>query len=125
VALERAVLDRRGEVDVFAAAVIQSAMRWERHALLAQKWLRITPDLDPDQKLAFSREIARASSERDKCLRLLGLDVRASANVLDTFYSGIGAGEGPEGDHEANGPTGATPEADTGPGDGCEVPSAN
>jgi hypothetical protein len=30
--------------------------------------------MEPDQRLTFSREIARASSERDKCFRSLDLE---------------------------------------------------
>jgi hypothetical protein len=81
--LEKIISDRNdGEITIFFAAVINSACRWEQHALLAVRWLRINfADLNHDQRLAYSREIARASSERDKCLKELGLhagDVRAA-----------------------------------------------
>ncbi len=52
--------------------VVQTALRWERHGLVCQRALRHLT-LSPDQYLAFSREVARASSERDKALRSLGL----------------------------------------------------
>ena len=40
-ALERAVMDKTGgDVSLVDAAAIQTAIRWERHALLAQRWLR-------------------------------------------------------------------------------------
>ena len=56
--------------------------------MLAGRWLRQSEaSLTPDQRLAFSREVARASSERDKCIRLLGLDRSDSANILDALYS--------------------------------------
>jgi hypothetical protein len=52
-------------------------LRWERHAALAQRWLVKAGDtLKPDQRLSFSREIARASSERDKALAALKLETR-------------------------------------------------
>lgn len=70
-----AVEVRAGEIDLHAAATIDSACQWLRHGLLAARWLRLTHDeLSPDQKLAFSREVARAATERDKCIRLLRLD---------------------------------------------------
>ena len=88
--LEAAALEVRGEIGLYELAVVNTAIRWERHALLAQKWLRdATDSLTPDQRLAFSREVARASSERDKCLRLLGLDARARGDLLtlETLYA--------------------------------------
>ena len=39
-ALEDAVIELRGEVGLADAAAINSAVRWERHAMLAQRWLR-------------------------------------------------------------------------------------
>lgn len=78
-----------GEISLNDAACIQTAIRWERHALLAQRWLRLEAEtLTPDQRLAFSRDVARASAERDKCLKSLGLDVRPGSDpwaVLDTL----------------------------------------
>ena len=87
-ALEDATLDIRGQVGVYELAVINSAIRWERHALLAQRWLRReAANLTPDQRLAFSREVARASSERDKCLKALGLYRTPRQDVLASFYA--------------------------------------
>ncbi|MDX1945220.1 MAG: hypothetical protein SFU86_07425 [Pirellulaceae bacterium] len=69
---------------VLDAAVINTAARWEQHALLATRWLRISFDqLSHDQRLNFSREIARASSERDKALRELRLNAAQRADVID------------------------------------------
>jgi hypothetical protein len=75
-ALERTVAEHKGgEVSLADAATVQTAVRWERHAMLCQRWLRIEGQtLTPDQRLAFSRDIARASTERDKCIRALGID---------------------------------------------------
>src|SRR5262245_19631985 len=69
-AIEKIVAENLGgEISVLAAATINSASRWEQHALLANRWLRIHfAELNHDQRLAYSREVARASSERDKCL---------------------------------------------------------
>ena len=65
----------KGEVNLQDAACIQTCLRWERHACLAQRWLtKMQADLKPEQRLTFSREIARASAERDKSLASLRLD---------------------------------------------------
>jgi hypothetical protein len=77
--LEAAMVAAGLPIGLVEAATIQTAVRWERHACLCLRWLR-TEELDPDQRLTFSREIARASSERDKCLRLLGLNHRLAAD---------------------------------------------
>lgn len=86
-ALENAVIAAHGEITLYEAAVINTAIRWERHAMLAQRWLRITADLTIDQKLAFHREVARASTERDKCLKELGLHASESRGIIDALYS--------------------------------------
>lgn len=87
-AVEAEVRDRTGELGLHAAAVTQTACRWERHALLAQRWLRDECEkMTPEQRLAFSRDIARASAERDKCLRELGLHIRERDTLLATLYS--------------------------------------
>lgn len=86
--IEDAVASRNdGSVSLYHASLINSAIRWERHALLCQRWLRLEADkLNPDQRLAYSRESARASAERDKCLRLLGLDRSDLEAQIDQLY---------------------------------------
>jgi hypothetical protein len=80
--LEASVCAIKGEVGISDAAAIQTAMRWERHALLAQRWMsELFDKLTPDQKLAFSRDIARASTERDKCIAALGLQAASAKDV--------------------------------------------
>jgi phage terminase large subunit-like protein len=74
-AVRAAVLDAGGPLDLLACAVVQTAMRWEKHARLAGRWLRKEGDkLTPDQRLAFSRDIAirgvAAGADRDQA-RLL------------------------------------------------------
>jgi len=83
--LEAAVLARDPRVEVYAAALIQSACRHEIRALLSQKWMRDKEDLTSDQALTFLREISLATDARDKCLRALGLDRPPDAwrTVLD------------------------------------------
>ena len=65
--LENAIIKAKGEVNINDAACVQTALRWERHVALAQRWLTKQYDvLKPVDRLTFSREIARASGERDK-----------------------------------------------------------
>lgn len=87
-AIEDAVAGRNdGAVSLYHASLINTAIRWERHSLLCQRWLRNEADkLNPDQRLAYSRETARASAERDKCLRLLGLDKSDLEAQIDQLY---------------------------------------
>jgi len=76
--LEKAVQAARGKVTLADAATIQTVLRWERHAMLAGRWLRRSFDeLTHDQRLYFSREVARASAERDKAIDRLKLDAEA------------------------------------------------
>jgi hypothetical protein len=82
--LETALIDSKGEINLTDAAFIQTALRWERHATLAQRWLTKNSDkLKPEQLLTFSREIARASAERDKALTALQLDGKLKSPWLD------------------------------------------
>lgn len=70
----------KGEVTLSDALAINTATRWERHALLAARWLRLHGDaMDHTERLSFSREVARASTERDKALATLQLNARPRA----------------------------------------------
>jgi hypothetical protein len=86
-AIEEAVASLNdGDVSLYQAALIQSTMRWERHALLAQRWLRdAVEQMDHQERLAYSRDIAKASAERDKCLEKLGLGKEVK-DLLDVLY---------------------------------------
>jgi hypothetical protein len=80
-AVESAVIEAHGKIDVYHASLIQTVCRWERHALLCQRWMRKEGDkLTPEQRLTFSRDLARASSERDKTLKALGLDAQQGSS---------------------------------------------
>src|SRR4051812_30154928 len=73
--LEDAVLAAHHEVNLIAAATIQTIVRWERHAALAQRWLaKEGHTMTAIERLKYSREIAMASKERDKALHSLDLD---------------------------------------------------
>lgn len=86
-ALENAVAELRGEVNLTDAATIQTAVRYERHAQLAQKWLRDNPDMAVDVRMEFSHAIAHASSQRDKAIKALGIDKRPPpGDVWDDLY---------------------------------------
>lgn len=102
-AIERAVIDQKGELSLHDAATAQSALRWERHSLLCQRWLRREFDsMSLDQRLAFSRDAARASAERDKCLRALGLDNDRREGLFDSLYAQVHAVEVDEADTDAD-----------------------
>jgi hypothetical protein len=86
--IETAVMNRHGEIDLYRAALIQTAIRWERHGMLVQRWLRREAgEMDAAQRLAYSRDIARASESRDRCLKELGLNAGDHADILDALYS--------------------------------------
>jgi hypothetical protein len=85
--LEQAVTAEHGEVSLLSAATIQTAVRHERHAQLAQKWLKDNPDINVETRLAISRDIASASEKRDKCLRLLNIDRKRTANPWDSLHA--------------------------------------
>lgn len=86
--LEAAVLAVKGEVTLVDAATIQTALKWERHGALALRWLRTEGEsLKPLDRLHFSREIARASTERDKAMACLKIDGDAQSEVIDALYS--------------------------------------
>jgi len=81
------------ELTLWELAAIQTCVRWERHAVLSQRWMRVHDDLKPMELLHFSREVCRASNERDKCMRSLGLD----AGLADT-YAGLYGDEPDDGE---------------------------
>ena len=86
-ALEALCLEVRGTLGTFERLCIHSACRWEKHSQLASRWLRLGEgDLSAADRLAYSREAARASSERDKSLKMLGLDKRDTGDVFDAIY---------------------------------------
>ncbi len=84
--LESAVMAARGEVTIPDAAAIQTAVKWERHGALCLRWLRVEGDkLKPEQRLAFSREIAKASDSRDRAIAALGLNEAPKPIDLRTY----------------------------------------
>lgn len=72
--LESEVFECRGSVGVRDAGLIQSALRHERRACLAERWLRTEADtLSITDRLALLREISNATDSRDKCIERLGI----------------------------------------------------
>jgi hypothetical protein len=75
--VEAAIVAMKGEINIVDAAAINSILKWERHGLLAAHWLRHEADkLTATERLKFSEAIARASDNRDRNIRALGLDVK-------------------------------------------------
>jgi hypothetical protein len=73
--LEDAVVLVRGVVTAGEALAISAACEWERHRRLALRWLRVDFDaMDLPTRLTFSREAARAASERNRAIDGLKLD---------------------------------------------------
>lgn len=89
-ALESAVLDTVGELGIVDVAVVQTACRWEVHAELCRRWL-CEGDLTPEQKLAFSKQVAWASSQRDGCLAKLRIDRRETDHMLALYQRPLDA----------------------------------
>lgn len=73
--VESLVVAQKGEVSLLDAARINTALRHERHAILAQHWLRVEGErMAASDRLRFSEAIGKASDSRDKALVALGLD---------------------------------------------------
>ncbi|MEQ9379402.1 MAG: hypothetical protein RJP95_00955 [Pirellulales bacterium] len=84
--LAQAVNEAKGELSITDVCFVDTASRWQRHGLLAQRWLRRESEtMSHDQRLAYSREIARAGTERDRCIKQLGLD-QSQADALTVAY---------------------------------------
>ena len=81
--LEAAVMAARGQVSIADAANIQTAVQWCRHNALSQRWLKKQyAELKPLDRLAFSREIARAGAEVSRAIAALKLDNEQAAPWL-------------------------------------------
>lgn len=88
--LEDAITERDGVVNDYQRCLIQTSCRWEQHALLAQRWLRENySKLDHSDRLAYSREIAKASAERDKCLKELELNKTNVHDAMALLYGDV------------------------------------
>ena len=84
--VEEEVLAVKGEINLIDAAMINSVLKWERHGLLAQHWLRHeAAKLSPSDRLRFSEAIAKASDSRDRAIRALGLDTPPKPVTLTDY----------------------------------------
>lgn len=89
--LEGIVFETKGEVSVTSSALIDTACKWERHSCLALRWLRMEGHtLKPNERLAYSEAIAKASMNRDKCIQALGLDDKQEEVVTLREYLASG-----------------------------------
>jgi hypothetical protein len=86
--LEDLVLKVKGEINFVDAATINSVLRWERHGALAAHWLRKEIDkLSASDRLRFSEAMAKAGDNRDRNIRMLGLDRDTADYLLNQLYS--------------------------------------
>lgn len=87
--LEDAVLECKGKISIADAGYIQTAIRWERHAALAHRWLtKQYAKLKPMEQLRFSNEVATASAKRDVAIEMLELDEEQST-VFEALYAKV------------------------------------
>jgi hypothetical protein len=86
--MEEAVLAVKGEINIVDAAAINSILQWERHGALAAYWLRKeAKTLSAGDRLRFSEACAKASDNRDRNIRQLGLDHDKAEDLLDRLYA--------------------------------------
>lgn len=86
--VEAALLSAKGSIGIVDAAAVNSILKWERHGLLAAHWLRKEAEkLSAGDRLRFSEAIAKASDNRDRNIRALGLDRDSADKVLDALYA--------------------------------------
>jgi hypothetical protein len=86
--VEDAVLAVKGVISLLDAATINSILKHERHGLLAAHWLRKeASSLSAGDRLRFSAEVCKASDNRDKNIRALGLDRDAGEVIFQRLYS--------------------------------------
>jgi hypothetical protein len=86
-ALESAVVEAHGSISLTHACLIATASRWERHGAVASWLFRLhSADMTHDQRLTYSREIARASAERDKAIERLRLERDPLASLYGPIF---------------------------------------
>lgn len=85
--VEEAIIQLKGSIGIVDAAAVNSILKWERHGLLAAHWLRKEADkLSAGDRLRFSEAIAKASDNRDRNIKALGLDRDQAEDVLGQLY---------------------------------------
>jgi hypothetical protein len=74
-AVEAAILDSFGSIDILRAALVQTSVQWLMHAMKLRRLLRLkADDLTIDQMVNFAERACRALAERDRCLVKIGLE---------------------------------------------------
>ncbi len=97
--IEAEVIKLKGEISVLDAAAINSILKWERHGALAAYWLRKeVAKMTLADRLRFSGEIAKASDNRDRNIRLLGLDIKPEPIDLRGYLESKDSGDDEEGE---------------------------
>lgn len=87
--VEQAVIAAKNEINLVDAATINTLIRYEKHAILCGHWLSKEIDnLSNADRIAFSREVANASAQRDKCLRQLEINVQPELPSLQSYIEG-------------------------------------
>lgn len=90
--IESAVMATKGEISMTDAALVQTCIRWEKHAVLAQRWLTKEHDkLSASERLRFSEAVCKASDNRDKALVALKLNHNTKDTLVERLYSAIPA----------------------------------
>lgn len=129
-ALEDAVFDTHGCVDARAALLISSAVAWERHRRLADRWLRVNySELSHSDKINYSRESARAATERNKVLESLKLGEQPQGNEFSSLLLAVNAAApsfaSDASDENATVDTADAPERSPSPAGAASVPIAD
>ncbi len=110
--VEAAVMVRDGSVGLYAAAVTQSICRHEARARLLLRWLR-HPDasgLSIPERATLLSQLSDATTKRDACMKVLGLDCSTKA-VLLPHQIPVNAQQAPGTRPTATGDRQATPTA--------------
>lgn len=83
--LEAVVMEAKGKITFTDSCSINTAARWERHALLAGRWLNLHAEtMNHDQRLAYSAAVGKASEARDKAIAALKLQ-QEPASIVATL----------------------------------------
>lgn len=85
--LETLLVESKGEVGMADGATIQTILRWERAAQLAERYFRLEgAKLGAVVAQGFVDKAADASEKRDKAIARLKLDRDLKDNLLESLY---------------------------------------
>lgn len=106
--LEQAVVDAKGEVNLFDAHMINECVTAELHAAVC-RWLFQTrlERMQPSDIARCSEQILKARTVRNKAFEKLGLD-RHQQNVLEALYNVTDVDDAPDPTTPTPGETNAT-----------------